>query len=189
MQKESTGEKAVFGGGCFWCTEAVFKMLKGVKTVLPGYTGGTVKNPTYEQVCGGKTGHAEAIQITYDPQLITYRDLLTVFFGSHDPTTVNRQGPDVGTQYRSAIFYTTPEQKKVSEAFIKETNSSSKLGKPIVTEVIPLDVFYAAENYHRDYFATHPGNPYCELVINPKLEKVQKEFANLLKSAGTEGAI
>lgn len=182
-------EKAVFAGGCFWCTEAVFKMLKGVVSVVPGYTGGSAQNPTYEQVCGGKTGHAEAIQVTYDPQLITYHDLLTVFFGSHDPTTRNRQGNDVGTQYRSAIFYTTPEQKRTVEEFIKEINASHKLGKPIVTEVVPLDVFYPAENYHRDYFATHPGNPYCELIINPKLEKIQKKFSNLLKSAGTEGAI
>lgn len=170
-------------------------MLRGVDSVLPGYTGGTVPNPTYEQVCGGRTGHAEAIQVTYNPQLTrptsserssvgqaTYNDLLTVFFGSHDPTTRNRQGNDVGTQYRSAIFYATPEQKKIAGDFIREINNSNKLGKPIVTEVAPLDVFYPAENYHRDYFAAHPGNPYCELVINPKLEKVQREFAALLKS-------
>ncbi|MDO8564471.1 MAG: peptide-methionine (S)-S-oxide reductase MsrA [bacterium] len=192
-------EKAVFGGGCFWCTEAVFKMLKGVHRVLPGYTGGTTENPTYEQVSGGKTGHAESVQIEYDPTQVKYRDLLTVFFGSHDPTTVNRQGNDVGTQYRSAIFYTTDAQKREAEAFIAEINASTpleaearsepsrlltgsnNLGKPVVTKVSPLTVFYEAENYHHDYFATHPGNPYCELVINPKLEKVQKEFADLLK--------
>ncbi|MEK7208293.1 MAG: peptide-methionine (S)-S-oxide reductase MsrA [Patescibacteria group bacterium] len=175
-------EKAVLGGGCFWCTEAVFKMLRGVHSVLPGYTGGTVPNPTYEQVCSGKTGHAEAIEVTYDPQLVTYRDLLTVFFGSHDPTARNRQGSDVGTQYRSAVFYTTPEQKRIAEKFVREINSSNKLGKPVVTEVAPLAAFYPAEDYHRDYFVTHPGNPYCEVVINPKLEKVQKEFAKLLRS-------
>jgi len=174
-------EVAVFGGGCFWCTEAVFKMLRGVTLVLPGYTGGTVANPTYEEVSGGRTGHAEAVEITYDPQLITYKNLLTVFFGSHDPTKRNRQESDVGTQYRSAIFYTTPEQHKIAKEFITEINDSNKMGKPVVTELNPLDVFYAAENYHHDYFATHPGNPYCEVVINPKLEKVQKEFANLLK--------
>lgn len=184
---------AVFGGGCFWCTEAVFKMLRGVNDVRPGYSGGTSKSPTYEQVSSGRTGHAEVIRIEYNPLLVKYRDLLTVFFGSHDPTTVNRQGNDVGTQYRSVIFYTTPEQKKVAENFIKEINASNspsqilsdktwegKHGAPIVTELVPLDVFYEAENYHHDYFATHPGNPYCEVVINPKLEKVQKRFASLL---------
>ena len=179
-EKKNSGEIAVFGGGCFWCTEAVFKMLKGVSSVLPGYAGGTVKNPTYEQVSSGRTGHAEVVQVTYNPQLTTYNDLLTVFFGSHDPTTLNRQGNDVGTQYASVIFYTTPEQKKSAEEFIKEINASNKHGAPVVTELAPLDVFYEAENYHRDYFATHPGNPYCEVVINPKLEKVQKEFADLL---------
>lgn len=180
MENGAKTEKAVFGGGCFWCTETIFKMLRGVRSVLPGYTGGTVKNPTYEQVSGGRTGHAEAVEITYDPQLTTYRNLLTVFFGSHDPTTRNRQGSDVGTQYRSAIFYTTPEQKKIAEELIKEINTSHKLGAPIVTEVVPLKQFYVAEDYHRDYFATHPGNSYCEVVINPKLEKVQKEFTDLL---------
>ena len=178
-------EKAIFAGGCFWCTEAVFKMLRGVSSVVPGYMGGTVPNPTYKQVCRGTTGHAEAIQIMYDRQQITYHDLLTVFFGSHDPTTKNRQGNDVGTQYRSAIFYTTPQQKKTAEDFISELNHSNKLGKPIVTEVVPLAVFYLAEDYHHDYFAAHSGNPYCELVINPKLEKVQKEFSDLLTSSGT----
>ncbi len=175
-------EVAVFGGGCFWCTEAVFKMLRGVTSVLPGYAGGTTKNPTYEQVSSGRTGHAESVQITYNSQLITYKDLLTVFFGSHDPTTRNRQGNDAGTEYRSAIFYTTLEQKKMAEEFIKEINDSNEHGAPVVTELVPLDVFYEAENYHRDYFATHLGNPYCEVVINPKLEKVQKMFADLLKS-------
>ena len=173
-------EVAVFGGGCFWCTEAVFKMLRGVSSVLPGYAGGTTKNPTYEQVCSGKTGHAEVIRLEYDPTAVKYRDLLTVFFGSHDPTTKNRQGNDVGTQYRSVVFYTTPEQKQVAEDFIKEINTSNEAGGSVVTELVPLDTFYEAENYHRDYFATHPGNPYCEVIINPKLEKVQKNFADLL---------
>lgn len=187
---------AVFGGGCFWCTEAVFKMLRGVSDVRPGYAGGTSKNPTYEEVSGGKTGHAEVIRVEYNPTQVKYRDLLTVFFGSHDPTTMNRQGNDVGTQYRSLIFYTMPEQKKVAEEFIKEINVSNKHGsssqvlsdkisedKPVVTELVPLDTFYEAENYHRDYFATYPGNPYCEVVINPKLEKVQKMYATLLTDA------
>jgi peptide-methionine (S)-S-oxide reductase len=174
-------EIAVFGGGCFWCTEAVFKMLKGVSSVLPGYSGGTVPNPTYEQVCSGSTGHAECTKVEYDPTQINYNYLLTVFFGSHDPTTLNRQGADVGTQYRSVIFYTTPEQKQIAENFIKEINNSSSEGKPVVTEVLPLDVFYEAENYHKDYYERNKNEAYCELVINPKLEKVVKNFGELLK--------
>ncbi len=179
---EKQKEIAVFGGGCFWCTEAVFKMMKGVSSVLPGYSGGTTENPTYEEVCSGKTGHAEVTRVEYDPSQVSYRDLLTVFFGSHDPTTLNRQGNDVGTQYRSAVFYTTPEQKKEALAIIKEIDASNTGGDQVVTEVTPLKKFYEAENYHHDYFSNHPGNPYCELVINPKLEKVQKKFANLLKT-------
>ncbi len=175
-------ETIVFGGGCFWCTEAVFKMLRGVHSVLPGYSGGKVPNPTYEQVCSGNTGHAEAVKIEYDKNEVPLGSLLTVFFGSHDPTTRNRQGNDVGTQYRSVIFYTKLEQKEEIEKYIKEINDSNKLGKPVVTEVEPLDVFYEAEDYHKDYFAQNPGNPYCEVIINPKLEKVQKEFADLLKT-------
>lgn len=178
MQKN---ESAVFGGGCFWCTEAVFKMLEGVISVEPGYAGGTTKNPTYEEVCGGKTGHAEVIKIDYNPDEISFADLLTVFFGSHDPTTRNRQGNDVGTQYRSAIFYTTEAQKSAAQDFISGINASSKKGKPIVTEVVPLDAFYPAEEYHKDYYANNPQNPYCELIINPKLQKVQEKFAALLK--------
>lgn len=174
-------ETAVFGGGCFWCTEAVFTMMRGVSSVVPGYAGGTVPHPSYEQVSNGTTGHAECVKIDYDPQTVRYSDLLTVFFGSHDPTTPNRQGPDVGTQYRSVIFYTTPEQKTVAEKYIADINASSEQGVRVVTEVMPLAVFYEAEQYHRDYFAKHPGNPYCELVINPKLEKVQKQFAHLLQ--------
>ena len=177
-------EVAVLGGGCFWCTEAVFKMLKGVSVVLPVYAGGTPpaggQNPTYAQVSTGTTGHAEVVYIEFNPREVSYRTLLTVFFGSHDPTTVNRQGNDIGTQYRSVIFYTTPEQKEKAEAFIKEINDSANEGKPVVTDVEPLDKFYEAENYHKDYFANNPDNPYCEIVINPKLEKVKKEFAELL---------
>lgn len=173
-------ETIVFGGGCFWCTEAIFKMIKGVHSVLPGYAGGTVPNPTYEQVCNGTTGHAESVKIEYDPTVVSVRSLLTIFFGSHDPTTRNRQGADVGTQYRSVIFHTTPSQKTEIETFIAEINASNKLGKPVVTEVEPLDIFYEAEDYHKDYFAHNKTNPYCEVVINPKLEKVQKEFANLV---------
>lgn len=175
-------EIAIFGGGCFWCTEAVFKMLKGVSVVLPGYSGGKIPNPTYEQVCSGTTGHAEVVYIEFNPEEVSYKTLLIVFFGSHDPTTVNRQGNDIGTQYRSVIFYTTPEQKKDAEMFIKEINESNKEGKPVATDVEPLDKFYEAENYHKDYFAKNPGNPYCEIVINPKLYKVKKKFTELLRT-------
>lgn len=175
-------EIAVFGGGCFWCTEAVFQMLKGVFSVSPGYAGGHVENPTYEQVSSGDTGHAEVIYIEYDPGVVSYRTLLTVFFGSHDPTTLNRQGNDVGTQYRSVIFYTNTEQKKVAEEMIKEINDSNKEGKPLVTEVVPLDKFYIAEDYHKNYYRENKNALYCQIIINPKLEKVQKEFADLLKN-------
>jgi len=174
-------EEAVFGGGCFWCTEAVFQMMRGVKSVIPGYAGGESERPTYEEVAGGQSGHVEVVRVAYDPTQAKYRDLLTVFFGSHDPTTINRQGNDVGQQYRSVIFYTTPEQKREAEQFIKEINESHQIGRAIVTTVEPLKKFYPAENYHQDYFAKNPGQPYCQMIINPKLEKVQKEFAHLLK--------
>ncbi len=172
----------MFGGGCFWCTEAVFKMLKGVVAAAPGYAGGKTENPTYDQVCSGLTGHAEVIKIEYDPALISYRTLLTVFFATHDPTTVNRQGPDTGTQYRSVIFYTTPEQKAEAEAFIKEVDTSTSAGDKVVTTVEPLSTFYEAENYHHDYFTHHPDQAYCQLVISPKVEKVQEKFAELLNT-------
>lgn len=174
-------EIVVFGGGCFWCTEAVFKMLKGVKSVEPGYTGGEVENPNYKNVSAGNTGHAEVIKIEYDSSLITFEDLLTVFFASHDPSTLNKQGDDVGTQYRSIILYTSDTQKEKAEKFIKELNDSHLEGGSIVTELKLLDKFFPAENYHLDYYKNHPENPYCELIINPKLEKVQKRFAELLK--------
>ena len=183
---ENNKEIAVFGGGCFWCTEAVFKMLKGVKSVLPGYAGGKTKNPAYEEVSGDNTGHTECVQVEFNPNKISYRDLLTVFFGSHDPTTLNKQGNDVGTQYRSIIFYTTLEQKGVAENFIKDLNNSNKEGRLIVTEVAPLDAFYIAENYHKNYYENNKETSYCQLVINPKLEKVQKNFANLLKNNNTK---
>lgn len=175
-------EIAVLGGGCFWCTEAVFQMLKGVVSVEPGYTGGMTANPTYEEVSSGNTGHAECIKIEFKPDELRYEDILTVFFGSHDPTTVNRQGNDVGTQYRSVIFYTTEKQKEIAEKFIADLNTSSAEGQKIVTELEPLGVFYVAENYHKDYYENNKNAPYCEVIINPKLEKVQKEFANLLKT-------
>jgi peptide-methionine (S)-S-oxide reductase len=173
-------EKAIFGGGCFWCTEAVFKMLKGVKKVLPGYSGGQAEEATYEMVSSGLTQHAEVTYIEYDAEEISYRDLLTVFFASHDPSTLNRQGNDVGPQYRSIIFYTTQEQKREAEEFIEEINSSHRGGASVVTELVPFENFYPAENYHQDYFSKNPQQAYCQIIINPKLEKVQKEFARLL---------
>ncbi len=183
-------QKAVFGGGCFWCTEAVFKMLKGVGVVLPGYArstssgqaGGSDIAPTYELVSSGTTDYAEVVYLEYDLEKISYRDLLTVFFGSHDPTTVNRQGNDIGTQYRSVIFYTTEVQKEEVEKFISEINNSSPEGELVVTEVLPLENFYEAENYHQNYYANNKNQSYCQIIINPKLEKVQKQFASLLKS-------
>jgi len=175
---------AVFGGGCFWCTEAVFDELRGVKSVVSGYAGGSTKNPTYEEVCGGRTGHAEVIKIEFDPGEIAFKDLLTVFFASHDPTTLNRQGNDVGTQYRSAIFYATEEQKREAEAFIKELNDSKAFGKPVVTTLEPLGEFYEAEDYHQKYYANNPYKPYCQYMIPPKLTKLHKQFGALLKSHG-----
>ncbi len=175
-------EVAVFGGGCFWCTEAVFKMFRGVVSVAPGYAGGTVVNPTYEEVCTGDTGHAEVIRIEYDPLLISFKTLLTIFFASHDATTRNWQGNDVGTQYRSVIFYTTDEQKTESSRFIKELNDSTKDGDSVVTEVVPFEVFYPAEDYHKNYFERNGSNPYCQIIISPKLQKVQEKFAQLLKA-------
>jgi peptide-methionine (S)-S-oxide reductase len=174
-------EIAVFGGGCFWCTEAVFKMIKGVSQVLPGYAGGTIDNPSYEQVSSGNTGHAEVVYIEYDSSLVKYEILLTVFFASHDPSSLNRQGNDVGTQYRSVIFYTSDQQKDKAIRMIKDINDSNKDGKEIVTEVVPLDKFYKAESYHEDYYANNKDAPYCQVIINPKLEKVQKQFSDLLK--------
>jgi len=177
-------EVAVFGGGCFWCTEAIFDELNGVISVMPGYAGGSLKNPTYDEVCDGRTGHAEAIRIEFDPSAISYRDLLTVFFATHDPTTLNRQGNDIGTQYRSIVLYASTEQKKQAEGLIQELNDSSAFGEPVVTEVKPLGDFYEAEDYHRKYFANNSYQPYCQFIISPKLQKLHKRFADLLKSHG-----
>lgn len=174
-------EIAVFGGGCFWCTEAVFKKMRGVSRVSPGYAGGHTPNPTYAQVSEGTTGHVEVVRVEYDPAQVDYEDLLTVFFASHDPTEVNRQGNDIGTQYRTVIFYTSDVQKEESERFIADLNSASTGGKPIATTVEPLTNFYDAEDYHRDYYARNKDARYCQLVIEPKLEKVQKRFTALLK--------
>jgi peptide-methionine (S)-S-oxide reductase len=177
-------EVAVFGGGCFWCTEAVFDELRGVISVVSGYAGGSTKNPTYEQVCGGGTGHAEVIRIEFDPSQIAFKDLLTVFFATHDPTTLNRQGNDVGTQYRSTVLYGNEEQRREAKAFIKELNDSRAFGKPVVTTVEPLGEFYPAEEYHQKYFANNPYQPYCQFTIPPKLQKLHKQFTELLKSHG-----
>ena len=177
-------EIAVFGGGCFWCTEAVFDELQGVRSVVSGYTGGSVKNPTYEQVCGGRTGHAEAIRIEYDPAQISFRDLMTVFFATHDPTTLNRQGNDVGTQYRSAIFYAGERQKEAAAAFIKELDEARTFRNAIVTTLEPLTEFYEAEKYHQKYYANNRYQTYCQITIPPKLHKLHKQFAELLKSHG-----
>lgn len=176
----SKKEQAIFGGGCFWCTEAVFESLRGVTSVMPGYAGGASPNPTYEQVCTGNTGHAEVIKVEFDPEVISYEDLLHVFFAAHDPTTLNRQGNDIGTQYRSIILATSQEQQHQAMEFIKKLNANPN-EKPAVTEVIPLEVFYAAEAYHHHYFVSHPDKAYCQFVINPKLEKVRHRFTQLMK--------
>ncbi len=167
-------EKAIFGGGCFWCTEAVFKMLKGVTKVLPGYSGGTKEDATYEKVSSGRTNHAEVTYVEFDPELVSYRDLLTIFFASHDSTTVNRQGNDIGPQYRSVVFYTTPEQERAAKAYAAGIEGA-------VTEVVPFTEFFSAEDYHKNYYEAHKDAPYCQIIINPKLEKVQQRFAALLK--------
>jgi peptide-methionine (S)-S-oxide reductase len=169
------------GAGCFWCVEAVFTELKGVKSVMPGYAGGTTKDPDYKSVCTGTTGHAEVAQVIYDPAVITLDELLEVFWQTHDPTTLNRQGHDVGTQYRSAIFYHTPAQKEKAEHYKAELDKSGAFNAPIVTEITPIGTFYAAENYHRDYYANNPEQGYCQYVIRPKIEKLKKVFGNKLK--------
>ena len=178
---QTSQETAIFAGGCFWCTEAIFKEMKGVKSVVPGYIGGKRPNPTYEQVSTGATGHAEAVKIIYDPSEVSYEELLQVFFATHDPTTLNRQGNDVGTQYRSAIFYTNEKQKELAKAYIKFLNDSDVFDQYIVTEVVPATEFYEAEDYHKNYLAKHPENPYCQYVVLPKLEKFRKHFKNKLK--------
>ena len=174
-------ETAVFGGGCFWCTEAIFQQLKGVVSVMPGYAGGKVAHPTYEHVSNGTTGHAEVIKIEFDPSIISYTDLLAVFFGTHDGTTLNRQGNDRGTQYRSIILYTNDEQKHAAEKFIHELNANEFKETPIVTELQPLKQFYEAEDYHRKYYFNNSNKPYCQIVIGPKVQKLKKRYTQLLK--------
>ena len=172
----------VFGGGCFWCMEAVFQMLNGVLAVESGYTGGITENPTYEEVCRGKTGHVEVVKVDFSPEKISFEDLLSVFFTTHDPTTKNRQGNDVGEQYRSVIFFTEPEQQAKIEAFIARLKKEEVFSDPILTEVKPLRKFYKAEEYHINYYRNNPGVGYCQLVINPKLAKLRSSFEKLLKS-------
>jgi peptide-methionine (S)-S-oxide reductase len=174
-------ENATLGGGCFWCLEAVFEQLRGVEKVESGYAGGTVPNPTYKQVCTGATGHAEVVQITFDPQAITFKELLEVFFTIHDPTTLNRQGADVGTQYRSAIFYHSPEQRQTAEQVIQAIQAAKIWDDPIVTEVTPLTDFYKAEDYHQEYFRHNPNQGYCRAVIAPKVAKFRKQYLAKLK--------
>jgi peptide-methionine (S)-S-oxide reductase len=172
---------ATFGEGCFWCSEAVFQNLKGVKSVASGYSGGAVENPTYEDVCTGRTGHAEVIQVTYDPAIISFEDLLKVFWQTHDPTTLNRQGHDSGTQYRSAIFYHNDEQRQIAEKYKQQLDASKTFASPIVTEITPFKNFFPAEKYHQNYFNLNPTQQYCQFVIRPKVEKFNKEFKAMLK--------
>ena len=176
-----TTETATLAGGCFWCLEAVFDEFRGVERAESGYAGGHVPDPTYEQVCSGRTGHAEVVQITFDPERISYRALLEVFFTVHDPTTLNRQGPDTGTQYRSAIFYHSDEQEKIAREVVARFERERLWDDPIVTEIVPLETFYPAEEYHRDYFRRNPGQGYCQVIIAPKVAKARKRFAEKLK--------
>jgi peptide-methionine (S)-S-oxide reductase len=175
-------ELATLGGGCFWCLEAVYDELRGVKSVVSGYAGGHVDNPTYREVCNGTTGHAEVVQITYDADTVSFHDILDVFFTIHDPTTLNRQGADVGTQYRSVIFYHTPEQRAIAETKIEEVNESGMWSNAVVTEVTSLDTFYPAEEYHQDYYKKNPNAGYCQVVVAPKVAKFRKQYVEKLKA-------
>ena len=180
--KENKLQKTTLGGGCFWCTEAIFKELKGIVDIKPGYSGGDVKNPSYKEVCTGNTGHAEVVQITYDPALINFSEILEVHFKTHDPTTLNRQGADVGSQYRSAVFYHTKDQKYTALQIIDQLDKEKIYENPIVTEVIPFEAFYEAEDYHHNYFEQNKNQPYCRFIISPKLDKFKKLFSDKLNS-------
>ncbi len=181
MSPRASLEVATLAGGCFWCIEAVFQEIDGVEGVIPGYAGGASLNPTYEQVSTGKSGHAEAVQVTFDPARISYREILEIFFSVHDPTTLNRQGADVGTQYRSAIFYDSNKQQTISEEVIKELNETHLWERPMITQVTPISKFYPAEDYHRDYFKKHPEQAYCQAMISPKVNKLRKQWIKHLK--------
>jgi len=174
-------DTATFGSGCFWCADAIFKEVKGVKKVESGFSGGDIKNPSYREVCTGRTGHAEVVQVYYDPKVVSYDELLEIFWKTHDPTTLNRQGNDVGTQYRSVIFYHNEKQKELAESYKKKLNEAGIWKNPIVTEITPFEVFYKAEDYHQDYYEQNTNQPYCRLVITPKLEKFEKIFKDKLK--------
>lgn len=182
MNQEVSLEVATLAGGCFWCIEAVFREVDGVENVVSGYAGGTGVNPTYQQVCTGKTGHAESVQVRFNPSRLLYREILEIFFSVHDPTTLNQQGGDTGTQYRSAIFYHNEQQKAIAEELIGELNKAHLWRKPIVTQIAPLDKFYPAEDYHREYFSRHPEQAYCQMVVSPKVNKFRKQWAKRLKS-------
>ncbi len=175
-------QKATFGAGCFWCVEAIFQNLEGVTQVVSGYTGGQVENPSYQQVCSGTTGHAEVTQITFDPEIISFTELLEIFWKTHDPTTLNRQGNDVGSQYRSAVFYHNQDQKEESERMLAQLEASQVWPNPIVTEIGPIGIFYLAEDYHQNYFSDHSEQPYCQLIIKPKIQKLEKLFGNKVKN-------
>lgn len=180
-------EQAIFAGGCFWCTEAVMKDVRGVQQIENGYIGGTVPNPTYRQVCNGDTGHAEAVRITFDPAQVSYRDLLSLFFATHDPTTLNRQGADTGTQYRSAVFPLTPTQEQTVREVITDLTTQNVFGQPIVTTTEPASTFYPAEDYHQDYYANNPNQGYCMAVIAPKVAKMRQHYADMLKVQKADG--
>jgi peptide-methionine (S)-S-oxide reductase len=182
MSSEQKSEVATLGGGCFWCLEAVFDDLRGVESVESGYAGGHSTDPTYQEVCAGTTGHAEVVRVTFDPRQVSFREILEVFFTIHDPTTLNRQGADVGTQYRSAIFYHTPEQKEAAERTIAELDAAGIWGAPIVTEVVPAESFYEAEDYHQEYFRKNPNQGYCRMVVAPKVAKFRSHFLEKMKS-------
>ena len=183
MMQKIDLEVATLAGGCFWCIEAVFQEIDGVEKVVSGYTGGKSFNPTYQRVCFGDTGHAEAVQISFNPSKISYKEILEIFFSVHDPTTPNRQGADVGTQYRSAIFYHNEEQKTIAEEIIKELNKDALGEKPIVTQIVALDKFYPAENYHQEYFSRNPEQAYCQMVISPKMNKFRQQWANRIRKS------
>jgi peptide-methionine (S)-S-oxide reductase len=175
-------QQAIFGGGCFWCIEAIFQRVQGVESVSSGYMGGTNPSPTYKQVCGGDTGHVEVVKITFNPEQVSYRELLDIFFTVHDPTTLNRQGNDAGTQYRSVIFYTSDEQRRESEEFISQLESSKAFGAPVITAVEPAAEFYQAEDYHQNYFNDNRYQPYCMFVVGPKVQKFQQKFGEKLRA-------
>jgi len=181
MSQDVTLEVATLAGGCFWCIEAIFLEVDGVEQVISGYTGGTTANPTYQEVCTNNTGHAEAVQVTFDPARISYREILEIFFSVHDPTTLNQQGADIGTQYRSAIFYHNQRQRAIAERLVNDLNKSHLWKEPIVTQIVPLDKFYPAEDYHREYFSRHPEQAYCQMVISPKVNKFRMKWAKRLK--------